>query len=71
LHVAIEEVKRLRLIAFDRETIAAEIQLGPAGEVILVLRFLRAILEVPVVDGFRVATSLIRTIIGCMLASAV
>src|SRR6202158_3727292 len=46
LHVAIEEVKRLRLITFDGETIAAEIQFRPAGEVILVLRFLRTILRV-------------------------
>src|ERR1700731_1062140 len=55
LHVAIEEVERLRLITFDRETIAAETEFCPAGEVILVLRFLRAILKVPVVDRFRVA----------------
>ena len=31
LHIAIEEVKRLRLITFDGEAIAAEIQLGPSG----------------------------------------
>src|ERR1039458_5608952 len=55
LHIAIEEVERLRLITFDGETIAAEIQLRPPSEVILVLRLLRAILKVPIVDRFRVA----------------
>jgi hypothetical protein len=55
LHIAIKEVKRLHLITFDGEAVAAEIQFGPAGEVILVLRFLRAILKVPIVDCFRVA----------------
>src|SRR6202051_258752 len=55
-HIAIEEVKRLRLITFDGEAIAAEIQLRPPGEVILVLRLLRAILKVPIVDRLRVAS---------------
>src|SRR5437016_6613843 len=55
LNIAIEEVKRLRLITFDCETIAAEIQFGPTREVILVLRFLRSILKVSIVDRFRVA----------------
>src|SRR5208337_1073223 len=55
LYIAIKEVKRLRLITFDGETIAIEIELRPAGEVILVLRLLRAILKVPVVDRFSVA----------------
>ncbi len=31
LHVAIEEVERLRLITFDRETIAAESTVLPTG----------------------------------------
>lgn len=35
LHVAVEKVKRVRLIAFDGEAIAAEIEFRPAREVIL------------------------------------
>ena len=55
LHVAIEEVEGVRLVALDGEAIAAEIEFRPAREVILVLRLLGAVLEVAVVDRFRPA----------------
>ena len=52
LHIAIEEIERVRLIALDGEAVAAEIEFGPAREVILVLGLLRAVLKVAIVDGF-------------------
>ena len=52
LHVAIEEIERVGLVALDGEAIAAEIKFRPAGEVILVLRLLRPVLEVAIVDRF-------------------
>ena len=52
LDVAVEEVERVRLVALDGEAIAAEIEFRPAREVILVLGFLGAVLEVAIVDRF-------------------
>jgi hypothetical protein len=69
LHISIQEVERARLIAFDRETIAAKVEFGPAHEVILVLCFLGTVLKVAIVDRSARPTSLILTIIGCILAS--
>src|ERR1035437_5419175 len=52
LNVAIQEVKRVRLVPLDSEAIAAEVELRPARKVILVLRLLGAVLEVAIVDRF-------------------
>ena len=51
MNIAVEEVESIGLIAFDGEAVPAEIEFREAGQVILVLGFLRAVLEVAVVDG--------------------
>src|SRR6202035_4831519 len=53
LHVAIEEVKRGRLVSLNGEAVPAEIQFCPARKIVLVLRLLWAVLEVAIVDRFR------------------
>jgi len=50
LHIAVQEIECVGLIALDGEAIATEIELSPAREVILVLNLLRAVLEVAIVD---------------------
>src|SRR5260370_13792783 len=52
LHVAIQEVKRVGLVALNGETVAAKIQFRPARKVVFVFGLLRSGLEVAIVDGF-------------------
>jgi hypothetical protein len=70
LHVAVQKVEGIRLVTLNGETIPAEVQLRPTGEVILVLHFLRPILEVAIVDRFGPANVVDTEIMGCMLARA-
>ena len=55
LNIAIEEIQRARLVALDREAIAAEIEFRPAREIVFVLGLLRAVLEVAIIDRFGAA----------------
>ena len=50
LHVAIQEIESVRLIALDGEAIAAEVELSPAREIVFVLSLLGPVLEVAIVD---------------------
>jgi ABC-type arginine/histidine transport system permease subunit len=46
----LRKVKRLRLVALDGVAVALEVERGPPREVILVLRLLRLVLVIAVVD---------------------
>jgi hypothetical protein len=52
LDIAIQEVKGVHLVSLNGEPIAAELEFDPAGQIILVLGFLRTVLEVAIVNCF-------------------
>jgi hypothetical protein len=51
LDVAVQIIERICLVPLDGEPVAAEVELGPARQVVFVLGFLRAVLKIAVVDS--------------------
>ena len=70
LDIAVEEVERGGLIAFDGVPIALEVERGPPCQVILVLRLLRLVLIVSVVDSLGAPGVRKRTMNGFIFTKA-